>query len=373
MKDVAVIGGGFAGIAACKFLSRHKHSINVSLFDSKATTDFLPVMPDCLGRGISPAFLSYPIEDLSKKFRVKFINAEVLALALDKKKIMTSSGEFGYDYVIVASGSQTNFYGNDNIKGSAYKLDSVADASKISAVIRERQFDNFIIAGGGYTGIEVATNLARFFSRERNKNIILVERAGSILGPLSAWMKEYTAANLRKLRIEPILNASIERIDGENVYISGARAFNRAIVIWAAGVRTAKFIQDLNCEKSPQGRIRVDKYLKLNDSCFVAGDAADFFFRGNYLRMAVQFAILEGYCAAENVLRSIKGKGLKEYRPLDLGYIIPMANNKSCGVIFGINLKGFLPTLMHFMMCVFRSYGLKNKIGIIKNLIKGGL
>ena len=76
--------------------------------------------------------------------------------------------------------------------------------------------------------------------------------------------------------------------------------------------------------------------------------------------------------AAKNILKSIKGAVLIKYKPIDLGFVIPMANNRSCGQVFGINLKGFVPTILHFMMCIYRSYGIKNKLGIIGDLIKGG-
>ena len=80
------------------------------------------------------------------------------------------------------------------------------------------------------------------------------------------------------------------------------------------------------------------------------------------------FSIYEGRVAAENVLRSIVGRQLKAYKPVDLGYIIPMANNKSCGVVLGFKLKGFIPTIMHFIMCTYRLRGLKNKFGFLRNL-----
>ncbi|MFA5231966.1 MAG: hypothetical protein WC416_06175, partial [Candidatus Omnitrophota bacterium] len=101
-----------------------------------------------------------------------------------------------------------------------------------------------------------------------------------------------------------------------------------------------------------------------------AGDAALFITKGNPIRMAVQFSIAEGAQTADNIIRSIKKLPLKKFQPRDLGFIIPMANNRSCGAVFGLNLKGFLPTLLHFMMCIYRSYGLRNKIGLTVNLAK---
>ena len=144
------------------------------------------------------------------------------------------------------------------------------------------------------------------------------------------------------------------------------------MVFWTAGVKTSDFISKLNVEKTGQGRIKVDEFLRLKDGIFVVGDAAGFLYKKMPLRMAVQFSILQGRIAGANVINTILNKPLIKYNPKDLGYVIPMANNKSCSKILGLNLKGVFPTILHYFMCIYRSYGLYNKFGILKDLTKGG-
>lgn len=371
MIKVLIIGGGFGGISTASRLCKSGLGLDIILIDRKETTDFLPMLPDCIGRGINPEFLACKIKNIAGKLGFKFIRDEVVLIDLDKRQVLAKTQALNYDYLVIASGSETNFYGNENIKESSLTLDSVDDVRKIIGALRQNGFDNFIIGGGGYTGIEVAVNLTVYIDKvKRDGRIIIVERAPAILGPLPEWMKDYVLANLRDLNVEVCLNSTIEKIEGRSVSISGNRTFDNALVIWAAGVKTAAFIQDLKLEKSPQGRIKVDEYLRLNDKCFVVGDAALFTYKESFLRMAVQFAVMQGECAAVNILNSIKGLNLRKFMPGDLGYIIPMANNRSCGEVLGVNLKGFLPTLLHFIMCIYRSYGIKNKLGIIGGLIK---
>ncbi|MEI6832076.1 MAG: FAD-dependent oxidoreductase [Candidatus Omnitrophota bacterium] len=371
MNRILIIGGGFAGLSAAGKLCKFDPKLNVILIDKKETTDFLPMLPDCIGRGINPEFLAYKIEDMSSKAGFKFIRDEVVSMDLDKKQVLTKTQALSYDYLVIASGSETNFYGNDNIKQNSLTLDSADDAQKIVNILRQNDFDNFIVGGGGYTGIEVATNLRVYLDKvKRNGKIMIVERLPSILGPLPDWMKNYVAINLKKMNVEVCLDSTIGKIEGRRVNLSGGKSFNNALVIWSAGVRTAGFIQNLKLEKNPQGRIKVDEYLRINDHCFAVGDTALFAYNESPLRMAVQFAITQGECVAINIINSIKGISLKKFTPGDLGYIIPMANNKSCGVIFGLNLKGFFPTVLHFIMCIYRSYGIKNKLGIIRDLKK---
>jgi len=370
MPKIIIIGGGFAGLSAAARLSGRKAGVEVLLIDRQERFNFLPMLPDCIGRGISPVFLTNSLEALSKNLKFSYIKDQVSAVNLEKKQVTVSSGAMEYDYLIIASGSETNFYGNNAIKQYAYTLDNAEDAQKIKDALKRADYEVFIIGGGGYTGVEVATNLRVYLNKKsQHKKIIIVERAPSILGPLPEWMKNYVRNNLRKLEIECLNNTTIESIEQTRIKLSTGQSFDNAMLIWAAGVRTADFIQGLKSEKNPQGRVAVDEYLRLNDSCFVAGDASLVKYKDGFLRMAVQFAITQGELVAANIVRQIRGAPLVRLHPIDLGFIIPMANNRSCGRIAGINMQGFLPTVFHYSMCVYRTYGLRNKCGIIKDLV----
>lgn len=367
---VVIIGSGFAGLSCALHLSKAACGLEITVIDRKATFDFLPSLPDVLGRKISPHLLSCSIKAIAEKKGFGFIRQEILSIDLFKKEISAQSLKINYDYLVIASGSEANFYGNDKIKESAYTLDSVSDAIRLVSALKASSFDNFVVAGGGYTGIEIAASLRRFLSGgKKGGKIIIIEKAESILGALPQWMKDYAGKNLLRLDIEMFTKTSIELINGRQVHASGGKVFDNALVIWAAGVKTAKFIREMNTEKNAQGRLKVDRYLRLNNNCFAIGDAAYVKYGENYLRMAVQFAIAQGAATAKNIIASIKSKKLVEYKPVDLGYIIPMANNRSCGTVFGLNLKGKLPTLLHFVMCIYRLCGWGNKIGFVKNLI----
>ncbi|MGD9015631.1 MAG: FAD-dependent oxidoreductase [Candidatus Omnitrophota bacterium] len=371
MRKILIIGGGFAGLSALRRLCRYRKKLDITLIDKKESFDFLPALPDIIGERISHQYLSYRLDDLCLKLGCKFINQEVTSLDLDKKIVLATSADFAYDYLILASGSETNFYGSQEIKRYAYKLDNVLDAQRILQSLKRDAFQTCVVSGGGYTGIEVATNLKRYCAKyKKNKKILIVDMAASLLGPLPNWMKNHVRANLQRLNIEVILNTSVSKIQAEGVALSNGQFYNNAMLIWTAGVKVSDYIFALSKEKSRQGRISIDENLKLTKSCFIAGDAGQFLDKGIPLRMAVQFSIVQGRVAALNILRSIKGMPLIKYKPLDLGYIIPMADNNSCGRVFGFNLKGKFPTLLHYLMCLYRSQGMRNKLGILQNLLQ---
>jgi NADH:ubiquinone reductase (H+-translocating) len=361
MKKIVIIGCGYGGLVAAWRLSMHGKAFEVTVIDRGKDFNFLPLLPDAIGRGISSSNLCFPIEQLSALYKFNFVNEEVKAVDIGKQFVTTLQKNFHYDYLIIASGSETNFYGNEEIRSRAYKLDDAQDAQRLVEALEGHSFESFQIAGGGYTGIEIATNLSVYLKRnQKQATITIVERAPSILGPLPSWMKEYVLENLARLDIKVQTDTVVDKVDA------------RSMLIWAAGVKTAGFLQELECEKNPQGRVRVDEYLRLNENCFIIGDAANFAYNNINLRMAVQFAIAQASVAVSNILRKENKRPLKKFVPRDMGYLVPMANDRACGVALGRNLRGRAAIALHYFMCLYRAYGFKNKWGIMRALLSGG-
>ncbi len=367
------MGCGFAGLSAAAHLSgfaRHNKTIEILVIDKSRHFNFLPMLPDCLGRGVNPRFLSYDIENFAKSKNFKLLNSQVNAVDLEKKEVSASGQAFPYDYLLIASGTETNFYGNDALRRNAYKLDSIEDAERLKQALADNSFDTYVVSGGGYTGIEVATNLRLYLKKKSlNKRVVIIERAPEILGPLPEWMKDYVRGDLKELNIEVFTDNAIKEVKAREIFLASGVKFTNAMLIWTAGVKTAAYIQNLGVKKNPQGRIEVDEYLRLNETCFVAGDASLFKYQDNFLRMSVQFAITQGRHAGLNIIRGILGKNLFAYKPRDPGYIIPLANNRACGKILGKDMRGYLAITLHYFMCIYRTLGLGNKLGIIKGLI----
>ncbi|MCM8773884.1 MAG: FAD-dependent oxidoreductase [Candidatus Omnitrophica bacterium] len=369
-KEVVIIGAGFAGLTLAQRIFKYKKILEVTVIDKKENMEFLPLLPDCIGREINPDNLATNIKALSKLLNFKFINESVIELNIKNNLIVTTNNVIKYDYLIVASGSEPNFYGNNELKKLVYTINNIKDIKTIKEKLKEN-FKNVVIIGAGYTGIEIATNIKIYLNKyNKEAKVILIEKGDTILPALPTWIKKYVEKKLKDMDILIYTNSQIKRLDKNLIEINPSHLFDNALIIWSAGVKTASFIDNLNLEKNNQGRIKVNRFLQINNNSFAIGDAALFIHKDVSLRMAVQFAISQANCVAYNIISLIKNKKLKKFIPHDLGYIIPMANNFSCGIILGVKVKGIIPTIMHFIMCIYRTNGIKNKICIIQSLFK---
>ena len=196
-----------------------------------------------------------------------------------------------------------------------------------------------------------------------------VERGQVPLAALPEWVRRYALRRLRKYDIELFCDSTIVKAGERSVWLASGQTFNNALFVWSEGMSAGRHIESLAVAKNIQGRIIVDDYLSFGESCFAAGDAACILHKGQTLRMAVQFALSQGRQAAYNILRSIVKMPLKKYRPLDLGWIVPMADNRACGIALGVSLQGYWAGLLHYSFCLLRLPGLKARWGMIKDLL----
>ncbi len=366
---IVVIGGGFAGIAALEAL-RGTRADRI-LVDRKETFDFLPAVPDVIGRGVRPSSLTVDLKAVCGRLRCDFVKARVERVDRERKAVVAGGRDIPYDQLLVASGAEPNFFGNEAAASRGYTLYTVADAERLFLKVKAAAADTYVVSGGGYTGVEAATELRRYFSlRKLPKKILLVEISPSVLGTLPPWIRRYCLANLARMDIEVRTNTTVADAGEDWVSLSDGSRLTDATLVWSAGLKCPDFTSTLGAGRDRAGRMDVDAFLGIGPGVFAAGDAARFVHNGAPLRMAVQFSIMQGATAGTNIANALKGKKPLAYKPVDLGYIIPMSNNRSCGILFSfLRARGLFPTFLHYAMCVYRSYGLKNKAGLARDVL----
>ncbi len=379
-NNIVIVGGGFAGVSALRHLYRSKRvffkDFRLILVDRKDNHEFLPMLPDVIGGWMRPENLSAGLKKISDRHSCEFINDEAANIDFEKRELKLSAATLSYEFLIICSGSETNFFGDEKARANCFKLDNVADAVRIRENILNRSRlgnINVVIVGGGYTGVEIATNVRRLLGKGGpGHKIHILERAGDILMMVPEWIRKEVGRELKNLDIEINCNDSLKEYDGEKVLLESGRSIENAFCIWAAGVKTSSFIDKADVAKE-RTRIRVEGDLGIarkDKNVFVAGDAGYFFDdrQKQALRMAVMFSMGQGKTAAVNVINNISKRPLCKYKAVDLGYLVPMAHGVAPGIALGRSVRGRLGYLMHYSMCVYLSER-ENKPGIIKDFI----
>ena len=364
---IVIIGGGFAGVAAAKkvysSLSFEKNA-EIVLIDKNENSVMLPSLPDVAGGRVKEKYL---LGDIKKQLPggVRFLKKVVEKVDFLEKKIYLTGEILNYDYLIISSGSKTNFFDKDENFKKNYKLDSLEDALKIQkdfkSFVNSHENVNVVVSGAGFTGIELACNLFHSARVEGKKvSVKMIERTNRILPMLSEERSSYVMKHMEAMGIEFITEDEVLEFKENTVYLKSGGKIENAFFCWSSGVRMGLNVVG-NHKAERDGRIVVNEFLRVPEhpEVFVAGDAAAFKGENGYIRRAVNFSYTGGLTAGENVASIIEGRSLKAFKVVDLGWVIPLYVT-SIGEAFGMPTKGRLGIILHYVMCGLKNYSLKN-------------
>jgi len=393
-KKVIVVGGGFAGLQMVRTLD--EKLFDIVLLDKLNHHQFQPLFYQVATSQIEPASISFPLRNIFKyKKNVQVRLAEVTAIDRDKKLVTTDIGDFEYDYLVIAIGCRTNFFGNTNIRNNTFSLKTTYDAitlrnhvlknfeATISAKEEEKQcYLNLVIVGGGPTGVELAGSFAEIkknilpndyhgidFSKFR---IILVEGSPYTLNNMSQATKDTSAKYLLKMGVELKMNTIVQDYDGKTLTFKGGEQISTRTVIWAAGVHGRLMDGFLPEEVSEQGkRLLVNRINQLIGSTdiFVLGDIACMF-TPKYTRGHPQLAnvaINQAKLLAKNMKNIELGKPTKEFEYIDLGSMATVGTNKALVDFPGVHFKGRIAWLIWMFLHLMLILSVRNKLIIFIN------
>jgi NADH dehydrogenase len=391
MSKVLVLGGGFAGLSAARHLARHGgKDISLRLIDQRELSVFSPLLPDLISGRMHPGSITAPIAPFCRQYGIEFTRAAVNKIIPDEGRVLTDQAEFSADYILLALGCVTNYFGNDEMKRRTFGLKSVEEGLEIYARLCG-MIDNaraggrpggVVVVGGGYTGFESASHAAHLVHRRAKLPfkriaevcpVVVVEKGDTVMGNVSENVRSWAVKLMRGYGIEILANTSADVPDDQGrVKLSNGRTMENALVIWATGVTPGEEIASFNPERI-RGRVVVDEHLRVkgHERMFAAGDVAGACRPGQDqpMRMGIQFSLSAGDCAARNLLSAMRKKPLKVFDPWDPGYIVPLSPRKAAGLIVGHEMHGTLPSLLHYFMCIFRSWRWRERFAILKDLL----
>ncbi|HOO21241.1 MAG TPA: FAD-dependent oxidoreductase [Kiritimatiellia bacterium] len=364
-----ILGGGFAGLQACRILARHGGDI--LLVDPSPVTTMLPALPDLAGGWVPERIVSRPLRELLPA-GVDLLPAAATRLDLDQRQIIANGQPVAYDQLLIAAGSVPDFRGTVFPPGSIHALATLSDALRIrnefAAYLSATPRPQVLVLGTGYTGLELAMSL-HFRARAAGRScaVTLADPAPVLLPSLPARQRQYVLDFLTAQGADIRLGAALDSFDGRRAVVGG-RELESPFVCWAGGSTFAVPEIRGGVERLRDGRLVVAPDLSLPGypGVFAAGDAAAVRHRGQVLRKAVNFAYYGGRHAARNMLRLRRGRPARPFRPVDLGWIVPLHAASIGRLAPGLWIRGRLGVRLHHLMCGLRNYSLRHFAGCLR-------
>jgi len=394
---IVIIGGGFAGISLAKKLRNKK--VQVVLLDKHNYHNFQPLMYQVATGGLEPDSIAYPIRKIVQEYKDFYFRlAEVREIDAKNNTIYADIGELKFDYLVIATGSKTNYFGNKEIERNSMAMKTIPQSLNIRSLILENfeqalltndiderhSLMNFVLVGGGPTGVELAGALAEMKKAilpkdypdldVRKMEINLIQSGDRILNTMSENASEKAEKFLLDLGVSVWKDVRVTGYDGKIVTTNSDLSFDSATVIWTAGVQGAlphglksdSFIKNVD-------RIKVNQFNQVEgyDNLFAIGDIAvmisEEYPQGH--PMMAQPAMQQGRLLAENLIRLLDKKTLKPFVYKDKGSMATIGRNKAVVDLPNYKFSGVFAWFVWMFVHLFSLIGFKNKAVVFLNWV----
>lgn len=390
-KKIVIIGGGFGGLWAAKRLANK--AIDVTLIDRKNHHVFQPLLYQVATAVLSPGEIAQPIRRILHKAKnIKVILGEVTAFdKLNNQVELADGSQIAYDYLIVAAGARHSYFGNDGWETCAPGLKTLEDAVEIrrrvllafelaerhAYLTGEQRELNFVVVGGGPTGVELAGAIADIARQALAKDfkaidtklarVILFEGSERVLGTFASDLSDSAKRQLEQIGVEVRLNSFVTEIDQGRVRV-GDEWIDCDVVLWATGVAASPLGKELGAETDKVGRVLVENDLSIKGfpNVFVIGDMAFLQQENGEPVPGVSPAAMQmGTLAAENILGDLKGKPRVNFTYWDKGTMATIGRSKAIAQGAGMKFSGFIAWMMWLFLHVFFLIGFRNRLVVM--------
>lgn len=397
---VIIVGGGFAGLKLARLLN-NKKGIDITLLDKYNFHQFQPLFYQVATAGLDASNISFPLRKVfqkSKNIRIRL--AEVQKIDSKENKVVTDIGIFEYDYLVLATGANTNFFGNELLQKHAFPMKSTVEALQIrhrliqnleDALLLQNKHEiekllSIVVVGGGPTGVEVSGSLAEMKKYVLPKDypeidfslmkIYLLEGTDKTLASMSNKSSMHSLQYLQKLGVDVYLNSILESYDGQKVRLKNGIEIPTNTVIWAAGIKGNVPNGIENTIITRGNRIKVDRQNKVlhQQNIFALGDVAymETTLYPNGHPQVANVAINQAKNLAKNILLLQKNdSNLLEFEYKDKGSMATVGRNLAV-VDFqkpALHFKGFIAWYIWMGLHLFLLVGVKNRIQVFINWI----
>jgi NADH:ubiquinone reductase (H+-translocating) len=396
-RRVVVLGGGFGGVQAAIELERLLPKEDEILLVSEQTfLLFTPLLPQIASSNIDPRHIVQTIREIRGKRRFGFRRDTVLSIDLSARRIILASGTIDYDVLVIALGSRSEYFGisgarehtwdfktlEDAVMLRDHVLDMCEHADHTAEEAARRDLLRFVVVGGGYTGVELVTELSDFFSeyvarkyrgiRPGDVQLMVLEAAPEILRGISERLKAHALRRLNARGIEVRTSAKVTRCGEDYVEINGGEMIRSATIVWAAGVRANGLVENLPGPHDRVGRAVVNSALQLDGhpEVFVTGDcgAAE---TAPGAPLVAPVAIAQGGIAARNVAHFLRGEPLESYTYKNQGMLVSLGMDYAVVSIGWLQFSGYFAWLFWNAVHLYKLVGLKKQLQVAMDWMLG--
>lgn len=394
---IVIIGGGFAGIALSKKL-RNKN-VQVVLIDKHNYHTFQPLLYQVATGGLEAGSIAYPIRKVIQEYKDFYFRlTSVKEIDTKHQKIITEIGDLHYDYLVIASGSKTNYFGNKEIERNSMSMKTIPQSLNIrslilenfeQAVLTKNQADrntliNFVLVGAGPTGVELAGALAEMKKAILQKDypdldidkmqINLIQSGDRILNTMSEKSSAAAEKFLLDLGVKIWKNVRVTNYDGRTITTNTDLTFDSATVIWTAGVQGVKIVGlDSKSLVEKVDRVRVNQYNQVvgYDNIFAIGDICSMetvkYPQGH--PMMAQPAMQQGKLLGENLIKLIQKKTMTPFEYKDKGSMATIGRNLAVVDLPHYHFSGIFAWFVWMFVHLFSLIGFKNKAVVFLNWV----
>ena len=390
---VVIVGAGFGGLRAVRSLG--DAPVDLVLVDRHNYHLFQPLLYQVATAGLEPEQIARPVRAVLRRQRnLEFRMTEVTGLDPDGKRLVTTDGPIAYDYLILAVGGETNYFGLEGVVRHGFGLKDIPEAIRIrnhvlhaferamleSDAERRRAWLTFVVVGGGPTGVEMAGALSELIRlvlvkdyprlNVKDVRVLLLEATDRLLGPMPARLREAAAETLwRKKHVEVRFGATVADYDGARVTLKSGEVIPARTLIWAAGVQAVSLTARLGLPTVRQGRVAVTPTLAVPEhpDIYVIGDAAYLEVDGAPLPMMAPVAIQMARTAAANIRRRLAGQPPVPFDYRDPGSLATIGRNAAVAYIRGIAFTGFPAWVVWLVVHIIQLIGFRNKLFVLLN------
>jgi NADH:quinone reductase (non-electrogenic) len=389
---VVIVGAGFGGLRAARAL--RKTPVDVVLLDRHNYHLFQPLLYQVATAGLEPEQIARPVRAILRgQENFEFRMVEVTGLDLAAHEVATANGPVRYDYLVLAVGGETNYFGLESIVRHGFGLKGIVEAVAIRNHVlrcfegatlepdaeRRRALLTFVVVGGGPTGVEMAGALSELIRlvlvkdyprlNIKDVRVLLLEATDRLLAPMPERLREAAAERLWRKHVEVRFGAAVEEYDGSSVRLKGGEVIPARTLIWAAGAKAVSLTARLGLPTARQGRVAVTPTLQVPDhpEVFVIGDAAYLETDGTPLPMMAPVALQMAETAAHNIARQLKGEPPAAFRYRDPGQLATIGRNAAVAYIRGIAFKGFPAWVVWLIVHIIQLIGFRNKLFVLMN------